>query len=208
MTTAPASDSIEPTDYDDTDAGFHEHGAACARRMAANYHSYLDWSNDPDRREWAERMAAASAAQAEAQATYAAVLRQRQTTTVLSPLLRQQLVEACQRLASRTDLPSEADVLDEMAHDLHLGVALYRAFLTAAGDDFGLIVCEVGDRAHDVERGLRVDHDGPCCAPLLGAGECDRCLDVHRALLDDALDRLVGLIGDSTVDRMRRAVAA
>ncbi len=128
--------------------------------------------------------------------------------TILPPLLRQQLVEACQRLSSRTDLPTEADVLDEMAHDLHLGVALYRAFLTAAGDDFGLIVCEVGDRVHDVDRDVPVDHDGPCCGPRLGAWGCDGCVAVHRALLDDALDRLVGLIGDSSIERMRRAVAA
>jgi uncharacterized protein YciU (UPF0263 family) len=73
-----AGDSTDPADYDDTEAGFHEHGAACARARAANYRAYLDWSVDPDMREWAERMAAGSRVQAEAEATYAAVLRQRQ----------------------------------------------------------------------------------------------------------------------------------
>ncbi len=81
MTSVPVSDSIEPADYDDTDAGFHEHGAACAGRLAANYRSYLDWSKDPDQRGWAERMAAAATVQAEAEATYATVLRQRQAAT-------------------------------------------------------------------------------------------------------------------------------
>ncbi len=81
MTTAPASDSTDPADYDDTEAGFHEHSAACARVRAASYRSYLGWSVDPDMREWAERMAAGSRVQAEAEATYAAVLRQRQVAT-------------------------------------------------------------------------------------------------------------------------------
>ncbi len=130
------------------------------------------------------------------------------TTTTLPPLLRQQLVEACQRLAAGPGLPTEAVVLDEMAHDFHVGVGLYRAYLTSTGDDFGLAVDEVAERADGVERGYLVDHDGPCPAWLLGAGECDACAYVHLVLLEVALDRLVALIGDSTVDRMRRAVAA
>ncbi len=127
--------------------------------------------------------------------------------TALPPLLRQQLVEACQRLAAGLGLPTEADVLDEMAQpdNFEVGVALYRAYLTSIGDSFGLAVDEVARRAADVERGYRMDHDGPC---HVGPWPCPTCEDVHRAILDDALDRLVGLIGDSTVDRMRRAVAA
>ncbi len=132
------------------------------------------------------------------------------TTTTLPPLLRQQLVEACTRLAAGPGLPTEADVLDEMAQpdNFEVGVALYRAYLTSVGDSFGLAVDEVAERTHDVERGYKIDHDGPCAVPLLGAAGCYSCNDVHRALLDDALDRLVGLIGDSSVDRLRRAVAA
>ncbi len=133
------------------------------------------------------------------------------TAATLPPLLRQQLVEACQRLAAGPGLPTEADVLDEMAqpNNFHVGVALYRAHLTSTGDDFGLAVDEVADLSANVDFGSPpVDHDGPCAAPRLGPGECDACADVRRALLDDALDRLVGLIGDATVDRMRRAVAA
>ncbi len=128
--------------------------------------------------------------------------------TALPPLLRQQLVEACQRLAAGPGLPTEADVLDEMAHNFEVGVAMYRAYLTSVGDSFGLAVRNVAERAHDVECRHWVDHDGPCYAPLLGAGECEACEDVYRALLDDALGRLVGLIGDSSLERMRQAVAA
>ncbi len=68
------------------------------------------------------------------------------TTMGLPPLLRQQLVEACQRLAAGPGLPTEADVLDEMAHNFHVGVALYRAFLTSVGDSFGLAVRDVAER--------------------------------------------------------------
>ncbi len=81
MTTAPPSDSIEPDDYDGTQAGFHERAATRALRRAASYRSYLDCSVDPGEREYVERMAAARTAEAEAHATYAAVLRQRQAAT-------------------------------------------------------------------------------------------------------------------------------
>ncbi len=130
--------------------------------------------------------------------------------TTLPPLLRQQLVEACQRLAAGPVLPTEADVVDEIvqAGNFHVGVALYRAYLTSVGDSFGLAVDEVAERAREVERGYRIFQEGQCVAWLLGAGECETCTDVSLSLLGDALDRLVGLIGDSTVDRMRRAVAA
>ncbi len=120
------------------------------------------------------------------------------TTTTLPPLLRQQLVEACTRLAAGPGLPTEADVLDEMAHDFPIGVALYRTYLTSVGDSFGLAVRDVAERLDDIQRDRRVD----------GCDGCDECLDIRAALLRDALDRLLGLIGDSTVDRMRRAVAA
>ncbi len=124
-------------------------------------------------------------------------------TATLPPLLRQQLVEACTRLAAGPGLPTEADVLDEVAQpgNFEVGVALYRAYLTSVGDSFGLAVREVAERFDDVQRVRPVDG----CEEGLS---CDECADIDVEFLGEALDVLVGLIGDSSVDRMRRAVAA
>jgi transglutaminase-like putative cysteine protease len=62
----------------DTDrVAHHETLARIARREAATYRSYLDWSTDPDQREWAEKLARSCEIAAEAEETFAAALEAR-----------------------------------------------------------------------------------------------------------------------------------
>jgi hypothetical protein len=63
------------TDHDRV--AHHEHLARIARQEAATYRSYLDWSTDPDQREWAEKMARSCDLAAEAEETFARALEPR-----------------------------------------------------------------------------------------------------------------------------------
>jgi hypothetical protein len=55
----------------------HETLARCARREATTYRSYLDFSTDPDQREWASRLARSQELAAEAEETFARALEAR-----------------------------------------------------------------------------------------------------------------------------------
>jgi hypothetical protein len=55
----------------------HEGLARIARREAATYRSYLDFSTDPDQREWASRLARSQELAAEAEETFARALEAR-----------------------------------------------------------------------------------------------------------------------------------
>jgi hypothetical protein len=63
------------TDHDRV--AHHEQLARIARREAASYRSYLDWSTDRDQREWAEKLARSCEIAAEAEETFAAALEAR-----------------------------------------------------------------------------------------------------------------------------------
>jgi hypothetical protein len=66
----------------DTDrVAHHETLARIARREAANYRSYLDWSTDPDQREWAEKLARSCDLAAEAEEGFAGALKARAAVT-------------------------------------------------------------------------------------------------------------------------------
>lgn len=59
-----------------TSAEHHAYMAGVARQNAETYRAYLTWSTDPAQRRWAEALAAAAEVQADAEAEYAAVLRE------------------------------------------------------------------------------------------------------------------------------------
>jgi hypothetical protein len=63
------------TDHDRV--AHHEHLARIARREAASYRSYLDFSTDLDQREWASRLARSCDLAAEAEEAFAAALKAR-----------------------------------------------------------------------------------------------------------------------------------
>jgi hypothetical protein len=55
----------------------HENLARIARREARTYRSYLDFSTDPDQREWASKLARSCDLAAEAEQAFAAALKAR-----------------------------------------------------------------------------------------------------------------------------------
>lgn len=60
-----------------TSAEHHAFLAHTAQRNAATFREYLTWSTDPAQRRWAEALAAAAEIEADAEAEYAAALRER-----------------------------------------------------------------------------------------------------------------------------------
>ena len=58
------------------EAQHHDEMAAHARDRAETFRSYLVWCTEPARRRWAEGMAAASELEADAEAQFAAALRE------------------------------------------------------------------------------------------------------------------------------------
>jgi hypothetical protein len=59
----------------------HENLARIARQEAATYRSYLDFSTDPDQREWASRLARSQELAAEAEEAFATALEARAAVT-------------------------------------------------------------------------------------------------------------------------------
>lgn len=63
--------------YEQEQAEHHASLAESARKSAETYRRYLEWSTDPAQRRWAEALAAAADMEADAEAEYAATLRDR-----------------------------------------------------------------------------------------------------------------------------------